>query len=143
VPIAAAVPASAPVPEHIDAAHWTAVVDGAKLSGMVRQFALNCVPASFDGVLLRLHFDSSAAHQRTRQSEEKLAQALSAYMGKEIRVAFESPAEVPVTPARLRVVAEQDRQARAAVAFEDDPAVKGLRERFGGQTDPSSVKPNH
>jgi hypothetical protein len=64
-------------------------------------------------------------------------------MGREIRIAFESAADIPTTPARLRVIAEQDRQVRAAAAFEDDPAVKGLRERFGGQIDPGSVKPTH
>ena len=30
---------------------------------------------------------------------------------------------------------------RAAAAFEEDPAVKGLRERFGAEVDAASVKP--
>jgi len=47
--------------------HWTAVVDGAGLSGMVRQFALNCVPASFERDVLVLNLDAVAADRRTRQ----------------------------------------------------------------------------
>jgi hypothetical protein len=36
---------------------------------------------------------------------------------------------------------EQDRAQRAVTAFEEDPAVKGLRERFGAEVDAASVKP--
>ena len=51
-------------------------------------------------------------------------------------------ADAPLaTPARQRVIAEQDRASRAAAAFEEDPAVKGLRERFGAEVDAASVKP--
>jgi hypothetical protein len=45
------------------------------------------------------------------------------------------------TPARQRALDEQDKIVRAAAAFEADPAVKGLRERFGADVDAASVKP--
>ncbi len=129
------------IPATIDAGNWSAVVEAANLSGMVRQIALNCVPASFDGNLLRLSFDEAAAHQRSRQMDDKLAQSLSAYLGRDIRIAFESADTALVTPARQRAVAEQDRTSRAAAAFEEDSAVKNLRQRFGAEIDPASVKP--
>jgi DNA polymerase-3 subunit gamma/tau len=129
------------IPATIDAGNWSAVVEAANLSGMVRQIALNCVPASFDGSLLRLSFDEAAAHQRSRQMDDKLAQSLSAYLGRDIRIAFESADTALVTPARQRAVAEQDRTSRAAAAFEEDSAVKSLRQRFGAEIDPASVKP--
>jgi DNA polymerase III subunit gamma/tau len=140
-------PSMAPVaavraaPATIDAGNWPAVVEAANLSGMVRQIALNCVPASFDGSLLRLSFDEAAAHQRSRQMDDKLAQSLSAYLGRDIRIAFESADNALVTPARQRAVTEQDRISRAAAAFEEDSAVKSLRQRFGAEIDPASVKP--
>ena len=127
----------------IDAANWAAVVDAANLTGMARQFALNCVPASFENHVLRLQFDQSAAHRRTPQIEEKLVQGLSSYFGADIRVAFESSESALITPARRRTLAEQDKSVRAAAAFEDDAAVKGLRERFGAEIDASSVKPTN
>jgi DNA polymerase-3 subunit gamma/tau len=127
----------------IDAANWTAVVDGANLTGMVRQFALNCVPVSFENHVLRLHFDQSAAHRRTPQIEEKLVQGLSSYFGADIRVAFESSESALITPARRRAMSEQDKAVRAAAAFDDDAAVKGLRERFGAEIDAASVKPTN
>jgi hypothetical protein len=72
-----------------------------------------------------------------------LVQALSKYLGKEIRVNFETAAAEVATPAKQRLQAEQDRAARAASAFEADPAVKGLRERFGADVDAASVKPSN
>ena len=73
--------------------------------------------------------------------EDKLAQFLSVYLGRDIRIAFESADAALVTPARRRAMAEQDKTSRAAAAFEEDPAVKSLRQRFGAEVDPASVKP--
>jgi len=127
----------------IDAANWPAVVEAAGLSAMVRQLALNCVPAGFENSLLTLKLDQAASDRRTRPIEEKLVQGLSKYLGREIRVAYETADSALNSPARQRVQAEQDRVARAASAFESDPAVKGLRERFGADVDVSSVKPTN
>ena len=127
----------------IDAANWPAVVEAAGLSGMVRQLALNCVPAGFEHSLLTLKLDQAASDRRTRPIEEKLVQGLSKYLGRDIRLAFETAESDLNSPARQRAQAEQERVARAASAFESDPAVKGLRERFGADVDSASVKPSN
>jgi DNA polymerase-3 subunit gamma/tau len=127
----------------IDAANWPAVVEAAGLSGMVRQLALNCLPAGFEHNLLTLKLDQTASDRRTRPIEEKLVQGLSKYLGSDIRLAFETAESDLNSPARQRVQAEQERVARAASAFESDPAVKGLRERFGADVDAASVKPSN
>jgi len=125
----------------IDAGNWPAVVEAAGLSGMVRQFALNCMPARFEADALTLTIDPVASDRRTRAIDEKLISALSKYFARDIRVNFEvGEAEID-SPARQRAVAEQERVARAASAFESDPTVKGLRERFGADIDAGSVKP--
>ena len=157
-PPAAAIAAPGPAPRHaapgaapldrarltsIDADNWPAVVEAAALTGMVRQLALNCVPGSFENNLLTLKLDQAASDRRTRPMEEKLLQGLSKYLGRDIRVAFETAESTLNSPARQRVQAEQDRIARAASAFESDPAVKGLRERFGADVDAASVKPTN
>jgi hypothetical protein len=110
---------------------------------MVRQLALNCVPGSFENSLLTLKLDQAASDRRTRPIEEKLVQGLSKYLGRDIRIVFETGESALNSPARQRVQAEQDRVARAASAFESDPAVKGLRERFGADVDAASVKPTN
>jgi DNA polymerase III subunit gamma/tau len=125
----------------IDTANWPSVVEAANLSGMVRQFALNCVPATFEHDLLVLRLDQATADRRTRPIEEKLVQGLSKYLGRDIRITFETAQAALDTPARQRLLQEQEKAVRAAAAFEADPAVKGLRERFGADVDAASVKP--
>jgi DNA polymerase-3 subunit gamma/tau len=127
----------------IDAAIWPTLVEAAGLSGMVRQLALNCVPAGFEHNLLTLKLDQAASDRRTRPIEEKLLQGLSKYLGSDIRLAFETAESDLNSPARQRAQAEQERVARAASAFESDPAVIGLRERFGADVDAASVKPSN
>ncbi len=135
-------PAAAARPS-IDARTWPDVVNAANLSGMVRQFALNCVPASFESGVLQLRLDAPVAERRTRAIEDKLVQGLSKYLGRDIRIVFEVSSAGLATPARQRVMAEQDKVLQAAAAFEEDPAVKGLRERFGAEVDAASVKPTN
>jgi DNA polymerase-3 subunit gamma/tau len=146
-PSAGRLPATAPAPaspapatvSSIDADNWLAVVEAAGLGGMVRQLAFNCVPASFHNSVLVLRLEAAADSRRSKPIEDKLAQGLSKYMGREIRVAFEV-SDGLATPARQRAHADQERTLRAAQAFEQDPAVKGLRERFGAEVDGASVK---
>jgi DNA polymerase-3 subunit gamma/tau len=140
-PLAAIAGSGAPPPVSIDAANWPAIVDAAQLSGMARQFALNCIPASFEHGMLRLRLDAAAADRRTKQIEEKMLQALSKYFGREIRMSVETADTGIVTPARQRSLAEQNKITAAAAAFEEDPTVKGLRERFGADVDAASIKP--
>jgi DNA polymerase-3 subunit gamma/tau len=147
---AASIPTSAPsasasplrgAPTGVDSGNWHAVVDAAGLSGMARQFALNCTPASFENGALVLKMDPPTADRRTRPIEDKLAQGLSKLMGRDIRVTYEVVSSDLDTPARQRALAEIDRAERATAAFEQDPTVKGLRERFGADVDLASVKP--
>ncbi len=124
----------------VDADNWLTVVEAAGLSGMVRQLAFNCVPASYDGGALVLRLDAAAAGRRSKPIEDKLLQGLSKYLGRDIRIVFEVSEGGLSTPARQRLEADQDRTLKAAAAFEQDAAVKGLRERFGAQVDTTSVK---
>jgi len=140
-PASAAAASASSKPTTIDASSWPQVVDGAGLTGMVRQLALNCVPISFEKDVLILHLDQAASHGRSRQIEDKLVQFLSQYMGREIRVVFESTESSLITPARRRTMVEQDKTLRAVTAFEQDATVKALRERFGADVDTASVKP--
>jgi DNA polymerase-3 subunit gamma/tau len=131
----------AAMPLAISENSWPDIVAAAQLSGMARQFALNCVPASFENGVLTLRLDRSVDGRRSRAIEEKLLQGLAKYLGRDIRVIFEVADASLATPARQRAMAEQDRAQRAVAAFEEDPAVKGLRERFGAEVDAASVKP--
>jgi hypothetical protein len=90
---------------------------------------------------MALQLDQATADRRTRPIEDKLVQGLSKYLGRDIRLTFETAQLTLATPARQRLLQEQEKAVRAAAAFEADPAVKGLRERFGADVDAASVKP--
>ena len=141
MPTAAAPAAFAAPAQAIDAAGWPRIVEAAGLSGMVRQFALNCVPASFERDVLALRLDPAADGLRSAPLEEKLSQGLNRYLGRSVRLTFEVSQSALATPARQRVLADQDKALRAVAAFQADPAVKGLQERFGAEVDTASVKP--
>ena len=91
--------------------------------------------------MLTLRLDEGVDARRSRAIEGKFEQALTKYLGRTIRLLFEVSQSELATPARQRALADQDKIVRAAAAFEADPVVKGLQERFGAAVDSASVKP--
>ena len=124
-----------------DAGPWAAIVNALELSGAARQLASHCVFLGRQGALVRLGVDARNQPVRTPAQEEKLAQALSRYYGEPVRLEFQAGGAGAETPALLaRRVSEQE-LAAARRAFEADPGVQGLRERFGATVLPESVRP--
>jgi DNA polymerase-3 subunit gamma/tau len=123
------------------AADWNAVVAALDLQGAPRQLAAQCALRSREGAIWRLALDPRSASLRTRALEEKLTQALSRYVGSPVRLEIELAASAPSTPARQQEQADAERQARARAAFDADPTVGALRERFGASVLADSVRP--
>ena len=124
-----------------DSGPWAAVVSALELSGAARQLASHCVFVGRQGAVVRLGVDARNQPVRTPAQEEKLAQALSRYYGEPVRLEFQVGGALAETPALLaRRVSEQE-LAAARRAFEADPGVQGLRERFGATVLPDSVRP--
>jgi DNA polymerase-3 subunit gamma/tau len=78
---------------------------------------------------------------RTPSQEEKLAQALSRYFGETVRLEFEMNVAGPETPHQAQQRSSQEEIESARRAFEADPGVQGLRERFGATLLPDTVRP--
>jgi DNA polymerase III subunit gamma/tau len=124
-----------------DAGPWATIVNALELSGAARQLASHCVFVGRQGAVVRLALDARNQPVRTPAQEEKLAQALSRYYGEPVRLEFQVGGALAETPALLaRRVSEQE-LAAARRAFEADPGVQGLRERFGATVLPDSVRP--
>jgi DNA polymerase-3 subunit gamma/tau len=120
---------------------WPGIVSALELTGAARQLASHCVFLGRQGAAVRLGVDARNPPVRTPAQEEKLAQALSRYFGEPVRLEFQTVAAGAPTPAlAARRVTEQE-LASARQAFENDPGVKGLRERFGATVLPESVRP--
>ena len=79
---------------------------------------------------------------RTSSQEEKLAQALSRYFGEPVRLEFETAGGPSETPAQAHQRSSQEEIESARRAFESDPGVQGLRERFGATLLPDTVRPS-
>jgi DNA polymerase-3 subunit gamma/tau len=121
---------------------WTAIVKDLELSGAGRQLANHCVLIGRQGAVVRLALDPRNQLLRTPATEERLAQALSRYFGESVRVEFHSTGTgTAETPALIARRANEAELASARLAFEEDPTVKGLRERFGATVLTDTVRP--
>jgi DNA polymerase-3 subunit gamma/tau len=96
---------------------------------------------SREGATWRLALDPRSASLRTRALEDKLARALSRHVGAPVRLEIELAGSAVSTPARLQEQLEAEQQARARVAFDTDPTVGEIRERFGASVLADSVRP--
>ncbi len=133
--------ASAPQSEQTEQTEWSAVLDRLGLQGAARQLASHCVLVAREGARLKLALDPRSGSLRTAAVEEKLAQALSRHFGEPVRLEFVATGESEATPAQARERAAQEHLDAARRAFETDPGVQGLRERFGAQVIPETVRP--
>jgi DNA polymerase-3 subunit gamma/tau len=120
---------------------WSTLIGRLELGGAARQLASNCQVMSRHGGVLRLALDARNKHMRTSAQEDKLTQALSRYFGQPIRLEFETAATGIETPALAEQRASLEDLDAARRAFESDPGVQGLRERFGATLLPDTVRP--
>jgi DNA polymerase III subunit gamma/tau len=133
-PAAPAAPGAAP-------GSWAAIVGALELSGAARQLASHCALLGRQGAVVRLALDPHHQPVRTPVQEEKLAQALARYYGEPVRLEFVSGLPATETPAQAQQRLSQQELASARRAFEADPGVQGLRERFGATVLPDTVRP--
>jgi DNA polymerase III subunit gamma/tau len=139
-PTAPTAPASSGTAEPaVDA--WAAIVNQLELSGAARQLASHCVFIGRQGAVVRLALDPRNQLVRTPAQEERLTQALSRHFGESVRLEFQAVVPGAETPAQAQRRAGEQELAAARRAFEEDPGVKGLRERFGATVLPESVRP--
>ena len=120
---------------------WAAIVSALELTGAARQLASHSVMIARNGAVVRLALDPHNQQLRTPAQEEKLAQALSRYFGEPVRLEFQQTGGGGESPALQAHRASQQELTEARRAFEADPGVQGLRERFGATVLPDTVRP--
>jgi DNA polymerase III subunit gamma/tau len=120
---------------------WSGMLAALDLQGAPRQLAGHCILVGREGSTVRLALDARSAALRTRVLEEKLAQALGRLLGAPVRLEIELQEDLAATPARAREHAEIERRAQAHAAFESDPVVASIKERFGASVLPDTVRP--
>ncbi len=124
-----------------DPAAWARILGQVELTGAARQLASHCAYLGRQGNAVRLALDPHYQVVRSPAQEDKLAQALSRHFGEPVRLEFQAGNGAAETPAQTRRRASDEELAQARRAFETDPGVKGLRERFGATVLPDTVRP--
>jgi len=120
---------------------WEAVVERLELTGVNHQLAVNCALKHHQGKRFELAIDPGRAQLHSKAREAQLREALRRLLGEdaELSIAIE-PCEA-ATPARRQQQRRDARQHQAELSIEQDPAVQALRETFGAQINPGSVRP--
>jgi DNA polymerase-3 subunit gamma/tau len=137
-PATATTPAA---PSDAPDASWIAILHQLDLQGAARQLASHCVLVGRQAGLVRLALDPRVKFVRTSSQEEKLAQALSRHYGETVRLEFTAASGEAETPAQAEQRVSQQELDVARQAFETDPGVKSLRERFGATLLPDTIRP--
>jgi DNA polymerase-3 subunit gamma/tau len=120
---------------------WASLLNQLDLQGAARQLASHCALLGRQKGLVRLALDPRVKFVRTPAQEEKIAQAFSRYYGETMRLEFTTAAADMETPAQAEQRASQEELETARQAFESEPGVQGLRERFGATLLPDTVRP--
>ncbi|NBU25896.1 MAG: DNA polymerase III subunit gamma/tau, partial [Gammaproteobacteria bacterium] len=69
-------------------------------------------------------------------------QALSRHLGRSLRVEVEVAQAAVATPARAEQAEAENQLDAARRSLDEDPTVRGFREKFGATLKPDSVRPN-
>ena len=132
---------AAAAPTTSQASDWPDMLANLDLQGAARQLASHCRLVERKGDRFRFLLDARAETLRTRQLEDRFAQALARLTGAPVRLEFEVGAEAGDTPARREEQAREERLEQARLALESDPNVQAMRDRFGAVIQPESIKP--
>jgi DNA polymerase-3 subunit gamma/tau len=138
----AGAPASSAPHLPLTADNWRAIVEQLGLTALSGQLAANCALLGRQGSTVKLLLDMRSVSTRNRATEEKLANALSRYLGEPVKLSFEvgSPDGSASTPARERDMQADVRLAEARAVLESDPNIQVLRSEMGATIVPESVR---
>jgi DNA polymerase-3 subunit gamma/tau len=138
---AAGAVSATPVSAAGEGGDWATILGQLELTGAARQLASNCAFLGRQGAVVHLALEPRNQLVRTPAQVERLAQALSRHFGEPVRIEFHNQAAGAETPAQAQRRASEAELAAARRAFDADPAVQGLRERFGATVLPDTVRP--
>jgi len=136
-------PAARPAPAMSGGLDWHGLLNELGLGGLNRELAQHCelLGTADDTFKLRLSHTHRHLLQINKGGAEKLQDALSAHLGRAVKVAIEVGEIATETPAQRNQAEKAERHAAAVAALEQDPFVRELIERFDATLEEASVKP--
>ncbi len=121
--------------------NWCEVVATLELGGVVRELAQNCALVEVADGQVRLALEPACKQLYSKEREQRLAQALAAWLGEAVRVVVDITGPAVETPARLQARASDERQQAAVKAIAEDANVQALQEVFGAQVRSDTIRP--
>lgn len=130
-----------PTPVNDTAGDWHLIFTRLDLGGITRQLAAHCVLLHQDNKTFRLALDPVNAPLLTREREASLQDALSATLGRPIKLEVEVKEVEGESPAAREARLAAEKQAEAEVAIQSDPNVQSILDAFDGQVKTNTVQP--
>ncbi len=120
---------------------WAEILQALGLRAMAHTLASNCTLIEVDEATIRLALARQHEDLCTRNAEQRLQEALQAYYGRPLKLKIEITQPQTETPAQAVQRGEQERQQEAQSAIETDHVAQALKDAFGAELVPGSVKP--
>jgi len=131
--------AAAPVLDLVPGA-WREVIEALGVRGLARELAYNTqLVAERDG-LLELRIAPKHAQLRVARAEQTLAQALSEYATRPIKVRIDVGEPNEETPQQVLIREANTAHAQATAAIREDPTVQAICDMFDATVDPDAIQ---
>lgn len=127
--------------EPAEVGEWSRLLDALSLHGIARELAANCSLKARDGDVFHLVVAPAHASLRNPRLEQRLQEALAAYLNRTVKLVFTVAAPEGQTPAVLKERETKDRLRAAQDEIAQDSNIKTLQELFEARVVPESVQP--
>jgi DNA polymerase-3 subunit gamma/tau len=119
---------------------WVQLIPKLNLSGFTQALAINCAVNNQSNDLLELALDPSQTTLRNPKQETRLAETLSAYFGRTIKLQITVGGNQLSTPARNKQQQQAEQLQAAKEAIHNDANVQTLIKTFGAKIAPDSIQ---
>jgi DNA polymerase-3 subunit gamma/tau len=123
------------------AEEWPELIEELRLTGLVRELALNCAFVEYRDRVLSLSVAPQFERLHNKKSEQRLQEALRGRYGAGLRLRIQASAEaLHSSPSAQSAAQERARQRQAELLIESDDTVRALRETFGARVEDVSIR---
>ncbi|MEE9494269.1 MAG: DNA polymerase III subunit gamma/tau [Gammaproteobacteria bacterium] len=120
---------------------WHALLDQLKLSGMLRELAMNCACQSKNDDQWKLLLAKSHAQLFSSERQKRLQTMVSDALGRPVQLNIEVLDNSVDSPAAKHRQEVDARQAQAVAEIQQDPNVQAIKEVFGATVHENSIRP--
>lgn len=119
---------------------WPGMIEAINPKGMVRQLAVNCVLQNYSGNDISLLLSQEHKNLLNAGMQARLQELLSNWLGAKIRLQIDIGTATTETPAQSRQRQVTEKQQTAMQAIAQDPVVQALKDNFGAELVPNSIR---